>query len=150
MSQSFSKIILHIVFSTKERKNFIPKSLLPEMHAYLATACRNHKVQAYRVGGTQDHVHLACALSRNISVAELVKDIKATSSKWIKDRESTCHHFAWQRGYAVFSLGFSQLDTLIHYIDHQMEHHQRLSFKEELIATLKKYQIPFKPEYMWE
>lgn len=149
MAQSLSKILLHVVFSTKDRAPAIPTSVGEKLHAYLASACRAQGSQAYRVGGTVDHVHVACTLPRTMTVSQLVEAIKVSSSKWIKDSDNRCRTFAWQSGYAAFSLGQSQLDALIRYIDSQEERHRTKAFKEELIEFLNRYDVEFDERYIW-
>ncbi len=100
-----SKILLHVVFSTKNRRPSIPAELTGELHAYLAGACRAVGCEAYRVGGTQDHVHIACTLRRTLTVSKLLEEVKKTSSAWIKGKSPQSSDFAWQAGYGAFSLG---------------------------------------------
>ena len=150
MSQSLAKIILHIVFSTKNRADLIPKYLLQEMHAYIASVCRNHGSEAFRIGGTQNHIHIACTLPRTLTVSQLLEEIKKSSSKWIKNRDAPSSEFSWQAGYGVFSLGHSQLDTLIQYIDKQEEHHHQRSFQEELLDLLDRYNLKYDEKYLWD
>ena len=150
MSQSLSKILLHIVFSTKNRMNMISPNIIKELHAYLAGICRMHDSEAFRVGGTENHVHIACTLPRTLSVNKLLEEIKKSSSIWIKKNDSRFQGFAWQAGYGAFSMGQSQLDRLIHYIDTQKEHHQRKTFQEELLELLHKYEIKYDEKYLWD
>jgi putative transposase len=150
MSQSFAKIILHIVFSTKQRVSMIKPDIESELYAYLAGLCKKQECPAYKIGGTEDHVHICCALARTVAVSDLVEEIKAHSSKWIKTRDPKYRHFFWQTGYGVFSLGQSQLATVTRYITNQKGHHSRSTFQEEYLTLLKKYQIPYDERYVWE
>ena len=150
MAQSLSKVLLHLVFSTKNREKIIMKTLQPKLHAYLAGTCRNLGSEAYRVGGTEDHVHIACTLSRTITTAKLMEEIKKSSSIWVKKQDESLRSFSWQGGYGVFSLGQSQLGTLINYIENQHRHHQKQTFKEELTAILIKYNIDYDERYLWD
>ena len=120
------------------------------MHAYLATVCRDCQCEAYRVGGASDHVHIAARLARTISQAELLEKIKKTSSAWIKLQGEQYRAFYWQGGYGDFSLGFSQLDELVRYIDHQEEHHRTRTFQEEYRNLLQKYHVEFDERYVWD
>ena len=131
MPQSLSQAILHIVFSTKERRPWLDAALRPRLHAYLATLCRDCGCQAYRVGGVADHVHMAARLSRTISQAGLLEQLKKTSSAWIKTQGERYAAFYWQAGYGDFSIGRSQLGGLVNYIDSQEQNHRTRSFKEE-------------------
>jgi REP element-mobilizing transposase RayT len=150
MSQSLSKVLLHIVFSTKNRQKTIPKHLRAKLHAYLAGVCRSKGSEAYRVGGTDDHVHIACTLPRPLTMAKLVEEIKKPSSLWMKQQEGGTGQFSWQAGYGIFSLGQSQLPALLRYIDNQEEHHRTKSFKEELLELLEKYGVEYDEKYLWD
>ena len=150
MAQSLSKILLHVIFSTKNRTKLILSEFENELHGYIASICRAYKSNAYKVGGTENHIHIACSLSRTITVAKLLEEVKKNSSKWIKDKSPRCSMFSWQAGYSVFSLGQSQLNTLIKYIDNQKEHHKSKTYKEELLEILKKYEIEYDERYLWE
>lgn len=120
------------------------------LHAYLAGACRANGSHAYRVGGTDNHVHIACTLPRTLAISKLLEEIKKTSSAWMKRQDATFAKFAWQTGYGAFSLGQSQLQTLIRYIDNQEEHHRNRTFEDELIDTLRKYNVEYDARYLWD
>ena len=150
MAQSLSKILLHIVFSTKNRADIIPESVLKDLHSYIAGICRNNNSEAFRVGGTENHIHISCSLPRTMTVSELLEEIKKTSSKWMKSQENVSNNFSWQSGYGVFSLRQSNLDVLIKYIDNQKEHHKKKSYKEEFIDFLEKYKIEYNEKYLWD
>lgn len=150
MPQSLSKVLLHIVFSTKNRQPWLTDGVRSKMHAYLAGACRNQGSEAHRVGGTQDHIHIACTLPRTLTISKLLEEIKRSSSAWVKEQDSNCKEFSWQAGYGAFSLGQSQLGTLLNYIDNQLEHHRHSSFQEEFLDFLQKYGIDYDERYLWE
>jgi REP element-mobilizing transposase RayT len=150
MSQSLSRILLHLVFSTKKREPWINELIQPTLHAYLAGACRAVGSEAFRVGGTEDHIHVACTLSRTLTVGNLFEEIKKSSSAWLKQKDGIPSCFAWQSGYGVFSIGESQLPTLLRYIDNQKEHHRTRSFKEEYLEFLKRYGVNHDERYLWD
>jgi len=150
MPQSLSNILLHLIFSTKDRHPWLEPGIRKKAHAFLAGAVRQCECEAYRVGGVADHVHLAVRLSRTLSVADLVKEIKTASSKWLKTQDPTLTDFSWQQGYGVFSVGMSQKETLLHYIDNQEEHHQTRTFQEEYRTFLSKYGIEYDERYVWD
>jgi putative transposase len=150
MPQSLSKVLLHMVFSTKNREQTIPEHLRAKLHAYLAGVCRAKGAEAYRVGGTANHVHVACSLPRTLSMAKLVEEIKKPSSIWMKQHEGGNPNFSWQAGYGIFSLGQSQLPALLQYIDNQEEHHRNKGFKEELLEFLEKYGVDYDERYLWD
>lgn len=150
MPQSLSQVILHIVFSTKDRRPWLDPAIRPRMHAYLATLCRDCDCQAYRVGGAADHVHIAARLARTVSQAALLEKIKKTSSAWIKTQGEQYGSFFWQGGYGDFSIGWSQLEELVHYIDGQEQHHRTRTFQEEYRDLLRKYYVEFDERYVWD
>jgi putative transposase len=148
MPQSFALIIVHLVFSTKDRAPILKPAIRTALHAYFATVARNAGCECFRVGGMADHVHLAISLSRTTTAAKLVEELKTSSSKWLKTQSPDLAAFAWQRGYAAFSVGPSDLAALRHYIDTQEEHHHKQTFEEELRAFLKKYGIEYDEKYL--
>jgi len=150
MPQSISQAILHLVFSCKLRRPWLDAEIRPRLHAYLATVCRDCGCQAYRIGGATDHVHIAARLARTITQAELLEKIKKTSSAWIKRQGAQYDGFFWQAGYGAFSIGWSQLDDLVTYIDRQEEHHRKLSFQEEYRMLLNRYHVEFDERYVWD
>ena len=150
MPQSLSFVLVHVIFSTKDRTPFLNPSIRPALYAYLATVARNAKCECFRVGGVADHVHLAIRLSRTKNVAELVEQLKSSSSKWLKTQSPDLAKFAWQRGYGAFSVGPADLSALIDYIDSQEMHHRKQSFQDEFHAFLKKYGVEFDERYLWD
>jgi REP element-mobilizing transposase RayT len=150
MAQSLSQIIIHVIFSTKNRAPFLDQSIISEMHEYLANTSRGLGSRCYRVGGVKDHVHLAIDLPRTLSLSKFMEQLKSSSSKWIKSKSIDYKNFAWQGGYGAFSLSFSHLQPLCDYIDNQDEHHQKVSFQDEYLNLLNKLNIEFDPEYIWK
>lgn len=150
MPQSLSKILLHLVFSTKYRAKIISPDISSELHSYIAGICRKNGSQAFRVGGVEDHIHIACSLPRTLTVSKLLEEIKKSSSKWIKIKDPSQPNFKWQVGYGVFSLSPAHLKTLIPYIDRQKEHHQKQTYKKEFLASLHKYEVEYDEEYLWD
>lgn len=150
MPTSYSNIMVHIIFSTKNRENAIPRSIAQELHAYIGGICRKLKCPILAVGGPEDHVHAVASLTRTIPVSELVQKIKSGSSRWIKTKGRDCADFAWQAGYGAFSIGQSQLEHAVRYIAGQIEHHKSTTFKEEFLAFLKKYNIEYDPQWLWD
>ena len=106
--------------------------------------------EAYRVGGVADHVHLAVRLSRTLSVADFVKEVKTASSRWVKTQDASFADFAWQQGYGAFSVGMRQKETLLRYIDTQEEHHRVHTFQDEYRAFLTKNGIEYDERYVWD
>ena len=150
MPQALSLIIIHVVFSTKERRPVLNADIRASMHSYLATVARNIGCECYRVGGVEDHVHLAIRLSRTITIADLVEKLKTASSKWVKTQSADLEDFSWQRGYGCFSVGPTDLDSLVDYIDRQQEHHEKRTFQEEFRILLNKYGVEYDEVYAWD
>jgi REP element-mobilizing transposase RayT len=151
MPQSLAKILVHTIFSTKERRPFLrDKSLREELHRYLGGILAHHDCQPLIIGGTEDHVHMLSTLPRTGNAADMVKETKRGSSLWLKTKGSDLHDFAWQNGYGIFSLGFSQVETVRHYIAGQEEHHRKVSFQDEYREFLKRYEIEFDERYVWD
>ncbi|MCI5165689.1 MAG: IS200/IS605 family transposase [Candidatus Electrothrix sp. GM3_4] len=151
MPQSLAKIYLHLIFSTKDRMPFlVDKKVREETHAYLFGACREFGVPPVIVGGVADHVHLACSMSRTLTVADLVRDIKRTSSNWLKHQSEDTVNFHWQSGYGVFSVSPSHVDALKEYILRQEKHHRDFSFQDEFRHIAQKYGVEYDERYMWD
>jgi putative transposase len=150
MPQSLSNILIHLIWSTKDRHPWLTPGIREKTHAFLAGAVRQMDCEAYRVGGVADHVHLAVRLSRTLSVADLVKEVKTASSKWLKEQDASFTGFYWQQGYGAFSVGMSQKETLLHYIDTQEEHHRTRNFQDEYRDFLQKYGIEYDERYVWD
>jgi len=142
--------MLRSVSSRKNGRPWLDPDVRPRMHAYLATVCRDCRCEAYRVGGVADHVHIAARLARTISQSELLEKIKKTSSAWIKNQGRDYASFFWQGGYGAFSIGYSQLDDLVRYMDNQEMHHKTKTFQEEYRELLQKYDVSFDERYVWE
>jgi REP element-mobilizing transposase RayT len=151
MAQSLAKILVHAVFSTKERRPFLrDKILRGELYHYLGGILANLECQPVIVDGVEDHVHLLCALSRTCGAAKIVKEVKRGSSLWLKAKGPDMRDFAWQNGYGIFSIGFSQIESVRDYIAGQEEYHRKISFYDELRLLLQRYEIGFDERYMWD
>ena len=150
MPQSLGKLIVHIIFSTKNREPWLDANMRPRMHAYLATICRDLGVELVRVGGVADHVHIVTTLPRTLSQAQLIEQIKKTSSKWIKAVDLRYRGFSWQRGYGAFSVSPSQLDAVLRYIKEQPEHHRNRTCQEEYRDLLRNHGVDFDERYVWD
>src|SRR3989442_11500165 len=148
MPQSLSKVILHIIFSTKNRELWLDSGVRPRMHAYLATICRDLGVDFVHVGGVSDHIHVVTTLPRTVSQAEFIEQIKKTSSKWIKELDARYRGFFWQRGYGAFSVSPSQLKAVLEYIEGQQHHHSTRTFQEEYRDLLRRHGIDFDERYV--
>jgi REP element-mobilizing transposase RayT len=150
MPQSLSKVILHIIFSTKNREPWLDSNVRRRIHAYLATICRDVGADLVHVGGVADHVHIVRTLARTVSQAQLVEQIKKASSKWIKALDAHYRGFFWQRGYGAFSVSPSQLQAVLQYVEAQQEHHRTRTFQEEYRELLRKHGVDFDERYVWD
>jgi len=151
MPQSLAKILVHTVFSIKERRPFLrDKPLREELHRYLGGILTHLDCQPIIVGGVEDHIHILSALSRTREAAEMVKEVKRGSSLWLKTKCPDLEDFAWQNGYGIFSTGFSQIGSARDYIAGQEEHHRKVSFQDEFRQFLRRYEIEFDERYVWD
>ena len=150
MPQSLSLVIIHVIFSTKDRCPLLDDVTRPKLHAYLATVTRNVDCECYRAGGMADHVHLAIRLARTITIADLMEELKVSSSKWMKTQSPALGGFAWQRGYGCFSIGPSDLNALESFICDQEQHHRQRTFQDEFRMFLKKYGVKYDEAYVWD
>jgi REP element-mobilizing transposase RayT len=149
MPQSLAKILVHAVFSTKDRRPFLrDKDIRAELHHYLGGILNHLDCEPIVAGGTEDHVHLLFALSRTRQPAEVIKEVKRGSSLWLKGKSKDLKDFSWQAGYGIFSVGFSQIKVVRKYIMGQEEHHQKVSFQDEFRKLLKRYEIEFDERYV--
>src|SRR5262249_863868 len=151
MAQSLAQIYLHLVFSTQDRRPFLQDPTIREkMHAYIKGICKKQDCPWLAVGGVEDHVHVACRLSKTITIAALVKELKQGSSIWVKSEFKGMSAFHWQHGYGAFSVSPSHWPALARYIEGQEEHHRRESFQDELRRLLRKYNVEFDERYLWD
>lgn len=150
MPQSLVKNYVHIVFSTKHREDFIDESIEKELFAYIAVLCKDFESTALQIGGTDNHIHILCLLSRKIALMKLVQEIKAHSSKWIKTKGRKYDDFFWQEGYGAFSVSEKNIFPTINYIKNQRNQHQQQSFKDELLEILEKHKIKYDEKYLWD
>ena len=150
MPQSLSSILVHLIFSTKDRQPYITPEIESELHPYLATILREHGSPSLAIGGTCDHIHVLFALNRTTPIASVVEEVKTSSSKWIKSKGSAFQNFHWQRGYGAFSIGQSAVKVVKRYIENQKLYHRQTTFEEEYREFLKRYQVQFDERYVWD
>ena len=151
MPQSLADIVIHIVFSTKNRAPFLKSpDVRQHLDAYIVGTLKNLDCPSVITRSVEDHIHILCHLSRTMAVAQLVKEIKATSSAWLKDQGPGLHDFYWQAGYGAFSVSRSNVEQVIHYIANQEEHHRKRTFQEEFRLLLERHGIQFDERYVWD
>ena len=149
MSQSLSKLYVHLIFHVKNNIGLIRAEDEKELYAYMGGVIKSSNSIPVTINGTEDHVHVLCIMSKNISLSDLMEDIKKNSSRWIKTKGTHYQNFAWQGGYAGFSVSQSKVDVVSRYIDNQKEHHKHQTFREEYIQFLKEYGIEYNEDYLW-
>lgn len=150
MANTYSQINIHCVFAVKGRENIITKIFRDDLHRYMSGILKNDNAYPLVVGGWKDHVHVFFELHPNLKISDLMRMLKATSSKWINDNKLVRGKFSWQEGYGAFSYSRSQRNDVIKYIMNQEEHHRQKTFKEEYLDLLKKFEIEYKDEYVFE
>jgi putative transposase len=150
MAQSLSNVLLHIVFSMKNRREWIDIEIEDSLRKYIAGICRELNCRSHQIGASDDHIHIACSLARTITISNLVEEIKTGSSKWMKTNGDRYAEFGWQNGYGAFSIGQSQLEDLRRYIHNQREHHRKVSYQREFRELLKRYGVDFDERYVWD
>ena len=148
MPQSLSNIVVHLVFSTKNRTGWLLPEIRDELFPYLVGILRSIGCAPVQVGGFDDHVHLVFALARTRSIAQVVEETKTGSSKWLKTKGVP--HFAWQAGYAVFSVSKSDLDSVVEYVRSQGDHHRSESFADEFRRLMEEVDIEIDERYVWD
>jgi putative transposase len=150
MPQSLVKMLVHIVFSTKNREDLILPGIESSLFGYMHGIVENNKSKLILANGTTDHVHLLISLGKTLSISELVGDIKRDSSSWIKKEGSDFKNFYWQEGYGAFSVGQTQVGEVMKYIESQKEHHKSKDFKTEFRGFLNKYEMEYDERYVWD
>jgi REP-associated tyrosine transposase len=146
--QSLAKVLVHLIFSTKSREPLIHREVRVALHAYLAGTLKNLQCPSLQTGGTADHVHALVSLGRTRTIADVVEEMKKSSSKWMK--QQGVQGFAWQAGYRAFSVSESQATAVIRYVSRQEEHHRQLTFQEEFRRFLDRYGVTYDERYMWD
>ncbi|MDF9833493.1 putative transposase [Ereboglobus sp. PH5-5] len=150
MPQSLAQILVHLVFSTKNRERLLADDIRDELHAYIGGIAENHRGALLKAGSVADHIHLLLAHPRTSSPARLVEEIKTGSSKWLKTQGTRYSNFHWQGGYRMFSVSPSHRAALESYIGNQAEHHRTVTFQEEYRRLLNKYEIQYDERYVWD
>jgi REP element-mobilizing transposase RayT len=150
MPQSFACLHYHLIFGTKHRQSLITPELEPRLFDYIGGILRGEGGRLVATGARPDHVHLLVSLSREMSVSEALRIIKANSSGWVHKEFHDMAGFAWQAGYGAFGVSYSHLDAVKNYLARQAEHHRHKSFQEEFVEFLRKHEIEFDERYLWD
>lgn len=146
MSHTYFQNVMHIVFSTKERRKIIPTQMKERLWAYTAGICKHEGTFVHAIGGMEDHIHMLLQFPATVMIADAIKTIKANSSGWMS-RE--IGRFAWQQGYGGFGVSKSNIAAVVRYIQNQERHHRKMTFEEEFIAMLEKAGIEYDPRYVF-
>ena len=150
MAQSLAKIVVHLIFSTKNRRPLILPEVREALEGYLVGALGNLDSPSLLVKSVADHVHVLFMISRKYSIAEIVEELKKSSSKWVKTRGAQYADFYWQSGYGAFSVSESVIEDVKRYIEGQDEHHQTVSFQDEFLAFLARHGVEYDERYIWD
>ena len=149
MSQSLTKLYVHIIFHVKNDSCLIQPEDHQELYAYIGGVIKISKSIPININGIENHVHILCILSKNSSLADLLEDIKRNSSRWIKTRGIHYQDFAWQGGYSGYSVSPSKVKVVDQYIENQKSHHKHQTFQEEYIQFLKEHGVDYEEDYLW-
>ena len=147
---TYTNLLFHVIYSTKYRKPTVRPDWQDDLYGYIGGIVRDQKGTLLKIDGVEDHVHWLAKLSPTIAISDVLRTIKANSSKWINERPDVTQKFEWQSGYAAFSVSESQMTAVAHYIANQAEHHRKKTFEEEFLAILSKHNIEFDTRYVFE
>ncbi len=145
---TYTNLLYHIVFSTKNREPMIPESMESDMYAYIGGIVRELGGALLAAGGMHEHVHLVLKLSQSRSLSEVMRIVKANTSKWMNERSDMQYHFAWQDGYGAFSISESRAEMVVEYVKNQKEHHRKRTFQEEYVDFLKRHNVKYDERYV--
>ena len=150
MPNTYTQIYIHIVFSVKGRQSLIPKQHKSELHGYIMGIIRKKKQTVVEINSMPDHIHILVGITPDTAISDLVRDIKANSTKFINRKQWVVGKFQWQEGFGAFSYARSQLDNIIDYIRNQEKHHSRKTFREEYLEILKRFNVPYDERYVFD
>jgi putative transposase len=150
MANTYTQIYIHVVFAVKRRENLIDKKWKDELYKYICGIVNGNKQKVYAINGVSDHIHILLSIRPDVSLSELMRDIKGCSSKWINEKKFMKEKFQWQEGYGAFSYSHSQLNTIIKYIENQEAHHAKKTFKDEYYEFLEAYKIEHYEKYVFD
>jgi REP element-mobilizing transposase RayT len=150
MPQSLANLLVHLVYSTKNRERVLTDAIRDELHRYTAGILKGWESPAVLINSVEDHVHVLFHLSRKHGVAKIVEELKTSSSKWIKTKSPAFASFHWQNGYGAFSVSQSNVPAVREYIENQAEHHRQKTFEQEYREFLQRHEIEFDERYVWD
>lgn len=150
MANTYSQIYVQVVFAVQWREGLINSTWKDELYKYITGIVKNSNQKLLAINGVSDHVHILLNIKPNIALSDLVRDIKANSSRFINEKKFVKGKFNWQEGFGAFSYSISQLDDVIEYIQRQEEHHKKTSFKDEYLKHLKRFQVEYDEKYVFD
>jgi len=150
MAHTFTHLLTHIVFSTKERRPLIQGELKPRLHGYMGGIIRELGGHVVLINGPADHVHILTTIPASVALSDFMRNLKSYSCGWVHKEFAQHATFGWQTGYGAFAVSHSNLEQVKAYVSSQEEHHKHLSFQEEFRAFLKRHGIQFDERYLWE
>ena len=150
MANTYSQIYVQVIFAVQGRQNILRSEHKEELHKFITGIVRNKNQKLLRINSVRDHVHILLSLKPDIALSDLVRDIKANSSRFINKKGWLKGRFNWQEDFGAFSYSHSQLDRVINYINRQEEHHRKTSFKDEYFSLLEKFRVNFDPNYLFD
>ncbi len=150
MANTYSQLLVHIIFAVKGRQNLISNNWRDELFKYITGIVSNKKQRLLCINGVKDHIHILIGLKPDIAISDLVRDIKNNSTNFINDRRFVAGKFFWQTGFGVFSYSNSQIDKVVKYIMNQEKHHSTKSFREEYVEFLQKFNVEYDDKYLFE
>jgi REP element-mobilizing transposase RayT len=149
MPDTYTKIYIHIIFTVQGRQNLISKQYKDELHKYITGIIQNKKQKVIAINGMPDHIHILIGIKPDIALSDLIRDVKANSSKFINEKKWIAGKFSWQEGFGGFSYSHSQLESVANYIKNQEKHHTKKTFRDEYLDMLKKFDVEYDPKYIF-
>jgi REP element-mobilizing transposase RayT len=150
MANTYTQLYVQIIFSPYGRQNLIRNEIKSDVYKYIVGIIKNKNQKPMIINGMPDHIHIFLGFSPDIAISDLVRDIKSNSTNFINEQKLVAGKFAWQRGFGAFTYSKSQVPRVIEYIKRQEEHHKKITFREEYLGFLKKFNIDYKDEYLFE
>ena len=150
MANTYSQMYVQVVIVVKFREALIQKSWKEELYKYITGIVTNKGQKMLRINGVENHIHMLLNIQPNIALSDLMRDVKANSTKWINEQGFCKHSFRWQEGFGAFTYSISQIDNVINYIDNQEERHKTKTFKSEYLSLLKNFEVDYKDEYLFD
>lgn len=150
MGSTFTNLLYHLVFSTKNRNDWIQNGFRNALYSYIGGIIRSEKGKMITIGGTTNHLHILAKFSQCATVSNMLQHIKGNSSKWLNEQEFMPFRFSWQTGYGAFTVSESMVDMVSKYIENQETHHKKMTFQQEFLMLLKKHHIEYDEKYLWD